>query len=247
MAERENSIANADGGVVSPVVKGVAWTPELVLLAARAAQLGLGPKAGDDAIPRDFACREHVSTRRMRLREVGYRDVGVLAELGEDDRVHATLVEPRARSLVEIVALVVGANQVYRDHPGLGLWRANTQGGDFIGLFSLVPIAGSDEVEIGARLPTQVWGRGYALEGSAALCSHAFSTVGLDHVVGVCHPDNRSVPHLFDRLGFRADGVVTYLGQRALRYVLDRTAWAGVMPRRKRSVSPELRDALGCG
>lgn len=247
MAERENSVANTGGGASSSAAKGVAWTPELVLLAARAAQLGLGPKAGDDAIPRDFACREHMATRRMRLREVGYRDIGVLAELGEDDRVHATLVDPRARSLVEIVALVVGANQVYRDHPGLGLWRADTEGGDFIGLFSLVPITGSDEVEIGARLPTNVWGRGYALEGSAALCSHAFSTVGLDHVVGVCHPDNRSVPHLFDRLGFRADGSVTYLGQRALRYVLDRTAWAGVMPRRNRGPSPELRDALGCG
>lgn len=247
MAELENSMANTIGGAWSSSAPGVAWTPELVLLAARAAQLGLGPKAGDDAIPRDFACREHITTRRMRLREVGYCDIGALAELGEDERVHAALVDPRARSLVEIVALVVGANQVYRDHPGLGLWRANTERGDFLGLFSLVPIAGSDEVEIGARLPTHVWGRGYALEGSAALCSHAFSTVGLDHVVGVCHPDNRSVPHLFDRLGFRADGSVMYLGQRALRYVLDRAAWSGIMPRRKRNPSPERQDALGRG
>jgi RimJ/RimL family protein N-acetyltransferase len=224
----------------------VPWTPELVLLAARAAQLGLGPRAGEGAIPQDFARRDFLASRRLRLRELGYADVRALTELGEDDRVHAALVDARMRSLAEVVGLVVWANQIYRDRPGLGIWRADADGG-FMGVFSLVPIPGTNEVEIGTRLLPRAWGRGYALEGGAALCDHAFSRIGLERLVGLCHPENRSVPPLLMRLGFRADGSTLHFGNRALRFVLERAAWSGAVPRRGRARTQAAPEALGCG
>jgi len=245
--QRENGGSGGAEGASPVPLRAAHWTPELVLLAARVAQMGYGPKGGDDAIPRDFPRSRFLATRRLSLRELGYEDVPAITDLGEEDRVHTALVDDRIRSLVEIVTFVALANQMYRERPGLGIWRADAHGGRFIGLFSLVPIAGSDEVEIGTRLLPHAWGRGYALEGGSALCTHAFATVGLGHLVGLCHPENRSVPPLLERLGFRADGATTHFGKRALRFVLEKSAWSGALPRRRRNPDPVVEHARSFG
>jgi RimJ/RimL family protein N-acetyltransferase len=244
MTEQREDGGSRGAAEAGPVpLRAAYWSPELVLLAARVAQMGYGPKAGEDAIPRDFPRSRFLATRRLSLRELGYEDVRAITDLGEDDRVHAALVDDRIRSLVEIVTFIAWANQMYRERPGLGIWRADADSGRFIGLFSLVPIAGGDEVEIGTRLLPCAWGRGYALEGGAALCTHAFTTAGLGRLVGLCHPENRSVPPLLERLGFQADGVTTHFGKHALRFVLEKGAWNGAIPRRRRNQEPVLAHA----
>ena len=87
------------------------------------------------------------------------------------------------------------------------------------------------EVEIGTRLLPRAWGRGYALEGGAALCTHAFDTLGLPALLGLCDPANRSVPPLLARLGFIPDGKVEQFGKPALRMRLKRADWRGVRRR----------------
>lgn len=169
-------------------------------------------------------------TRRLVLRGLRPGDVFDLQRLGRDPRVSRALLDAPVDDIASAAALVETARRIQREHPGLGLWRADDAAG-FIGFFSLVSEHAPGEVEIGARLLPRAWGRGYALEGGAALCTHAFDTLGLPALLGLCDPANRSVPPLLARLGFAPDGEVEQFGKPALRMRLQRADWRGVRRR----------------
>lgn len=189
---------------------------------------GVAPGAGGG---RDYAGTELLRSRRLRLRGLRYADIFDLQRLGRDARTTRALLDAPVDSIAAAVALIDSANRVYRERPGLGIWRADDEHGAFIGFFSLMAELDPAEVEIGTRLLPRAWGRGYALEGGAALCAHAFDTLQLPALVGLCDPRNRSVPPLLARLGFMADGETEQFGNRALRFVLRREEWCGIRRR----------------
>ncbi|HEY0179233.1 MAG TPA: GNAT family N-acetyltransferase [Dokdonella sp.] len=182
---------------------------------------------GVPAVPAagDFRGAEFLRTRRLVLRELRLADVGALIALNAQPEVSRWLVEPCPTDYFGVAKIVVRANENYLLRPGLGVWHASDAHGCFVGVFSLVPIDGGDEVEIGTRLLPAAWGRLYPVEGGRALCAHAFERIGLSHLVGLCHPHNRAVPAILRRLGFRADGETRHFGNVALRYVLRREDW----------------------
>lgn len=179
------------------------------------------PTAPDDGFLR---------TRRLVLRGLRPADVFDLQRLGRDPRVSRALLDAPVDDIASAAALVETAQRIHRERPGLGLWRADDAEG-FIGFFSLMAEFEPGEVEIGTRLLPRAWGRGYALEGGAALCEHAFHTLRLPALSGLCHPANRSVPPLLARLGFTPDGTAEQFGKPALRMRLRRTDWRGVRGR----------------
>lgn len=189
-----------------------------------------------------------LQTRRMTLRRLRHADVFDLQRLGRDPRVTQALLDAPVADIASAAALVEMSQRIHERNPGLGLWRADDAEG-FLGFFSLVAELDPDEVELGARLLTRGWGRGYALEGAAALCEHAFSTLGLSELLGLCDPANRSVPHVLARLGFAAEGMTEQGGRPALRMRLRREDWRGVRPRsrrdRERDGDARGRDAPG--
>ncbi|GGJ96292.1 GNAT family N-acetyltransferase [Luteimonas terricola] len=179
-------------------------------------------------------------TRRLVLRGLRPGDVFDLQRLGRDPRVARALLDAPVDDIASAGALIETARRVQGERPGLGLWRADDARG-FIGFFSLMAELAPGEVEIGTRLLPRAWGRGYALEGGAALCGHAFDTLGLPALVGLCDPANRSVPPLLGRLGFKSDGMVEQFGKPALRMRLQRADWCGI--RRRRGQSGATDDA----
>lgn len=181
----------------------------------------------------DFPGIELLRTRRLRLRGLRYADVLQLQRLGRDPRATSALLDGPVGTVAEACALVDTANRVYRERPGLGIWRADDAEG-FVGFFSLMAELDPREVEIGTRLLPRAWGRNYALEGGAGLCGHAFGTLQLPRLHGLCDPGNRSVPPLLARLGFVADGAVMQAGKPALRFVLQREDWSGIRSRAPR-------------
>ena len=192
---------------------------------------------------RDYPDVVELQTRRMRLRRFGFRHTLDLLQLGREERVTRTLLDDPVATLDDAMGLVVWANTLYRTRPGLGLWHAGDRNGRFLGLFSLTPSGGADDVAIGVRLLPSAWGRGYAIEGGAALCTHAFTTVGLPLLIAQCAPHNRSVPPLLLRLGFEETDGGMQFGNPARRFRLQQAEWRGLGPRRGRASSlvEELR------
>ncbi|HEY0232124.1 MAG TPA: GNAT family N-acetyltransferase [Dokdonella sp.] len=195
--------------------------------------------------PSDFPARPFLSTRRLRLRELCLADIPSLTAMNADADVARSLVEPCPTDYVGVARIVFHANACYLTRPGLGVWHASDPDGRFVGVFSLMPIEGSEDVEIGTRLSPWTWGRLYPIEGGRALCAHAFDTVGLPRVLGLCHPDNIAVPAILRRLGFTAEGETLHFGHRALRFVLQREDWRPLQDARRaeRSTDPSTEGA----
>ncbi len=193
------------------------------------------PHVTKDDLPTgaDYPVEIQLRTRRLQLRGFGFRHAIDLLQLGREARVTRMLLDNPVDTINDALGLVVWANKLYRERPGLGLWHASARNQQFIGMFSLTPSGDADDVAIGVRLLPGAWGRGYAIEGGVGLCTHAFDTLGLPHLIAQCAPDNRSVPPLLHRLGFVDTGAGAQFGNAARRFRLLRADWQGLRPRQR--------------
>lgn len=176
--------------------------------------------------PTDFEGAEFLRTRRLVMRGLKMADIPALIALNADEDVARWSLDPCPKDYFGVARIVIRANECYLLHPGLGMWHASDTDGRFVGLFTLAPSSETGEIEIGTRLLPSTWGRLYPIEGGRALCEHAFGTLRLPRIVGMCHPNNVAVPAILRRLGFAADGEAPYYGGRALRFVLDAATWS---------------------
>jgi RimJ/RimL family protein N-acetyltransferase len=208
----------------------------------QAATTGMPATSESVPEPSDFPARPFLSTRRLRLRELCLADIPALQAMNADARVGAHLVEPCVTDYFGVARTIFQANAYYVTRPGLGVWHASDADGQFVGVFALMPIEGTDDVEIGTRLLPLTRGRLLPLEGGRALCTHAFDTVGLPRLVGLCHPDNTPVPSILRRLGFSAAGETLHFGNRALRFILDRDTWHARLARMRGGAPQDNSD-----
>jgi [ribosomal protein S5]-alanine N-acetyltransferase len=146
-------------------------------------------------------------SRRIEFRCLTESDVMPLVALHQNSRV-ASLIADGLIDSPEMAARYVAAMGVlYAKRPGLGVWMSvDRETATPIGLFGLMPIDGGTDIEIGARLLESGWGRDYAVEGCAALVTHAFSEVSLDLLWATCLPEHRSAQFVLARLGFDFHG-----------------------------------------
>jgi RimJ/RimL family protein N-acetyltransferase len=93
---------------------------------------------------------------------------------------------------------------------GFGLYLAELKGsGQPIGMCGLLKRDALEHPDIGFALLPEFWGQGYAYESAAAVMAFGKDVLGLDRILAVTNPDNYSSMRLLEKLGMRADGVVT--------------------------------------
>lgn len=123
-----------------------------------------------------------LKTQRLVLRPWKEEDLASLAKLNADPRVMEFFLSPL--TLEESVERL----QVYKKHiedHGWGLWPVSVPGvADFIGWIGLWPIGYeahfTPAIEVGWRLLSEFWGRGYATEGAQAAIDYGFDILKLN-------------------------------------------------------------------
>ncbi len=178
----------------------------------------------------------YLETDRLVLREFTADDVDNLVELDADPEVARWASEPIS-SRDEVEHQVIPAMRRYsQDSPGFGFWAVEDKAtGEFLGWFHLRPDHGhpSDEPELGYRLRSSAWGRGYATEGSRSLIDKAFAKHDVRRVLAetaAFHTASRRVMEKsgmrlvreFDR-GYPPLGPDDVLGD--VEYAIDRAEW----------------------
>lgn len=174
-----------------------------------------------------------LTTARLSLARLTPADAADVAVLHADPRVAAQLLDgvPQTPEHAHIFIEWAAAHYAH----GYGTFAARRlNDGVFIGLFSLVPMEASGELELGGKLARAGWGRGLALEAGAALTAHAFGALGRDSLVSAIHPENRAARAVLLQLGFAPAGEADVFGSPALLYRLRRSGWAGPLAGRKR-------------
>jgi len=126
-----------------------------------------------------------LETARLLLRRFTEADVDNLFDLDSDPDVMRFLTgKPTPRDVIHNETLP-GILHYYERFEGYGSWATiEKSSGDFLGWFALRPADGAspDDVELGYRLRTSAWGKGYATEGSRALIRKGFTELGVRRV-----------------------------------------------------------------
>src|SRR5256886_12497269 len=147
-----------------------------------------------------------LETRRLVLRRFTMADVDKLVSLDAEPGVMHFVTGGIATARDEIEnELLPGFLDYYEQFEGYGFWAAIEKAtGEFLGWFHFRPReeAGPDEAELGYRLRTSAWGKGYATEGSRALISKGFTDFCVQRVVA-----ETMVAHVASRRGVEEAGL----------------------------------------
>ncbi len=144
-----------------------------------------------------------IDTPRLRLRKVFRADADDLFEATSDPRV--TKYEPWGPyDRAETVQMV--ENIQTQLETGLCTEWAVERKDDakVLGLIHLNQVDFFNRsAEVGYWLSRKSWGQGYATEVLKALTEYAVSTLGMDEIVAVCHPENLASLRVLEKVGYR--------------------------------------------
>ncbi|ELR99793.1 GNAT family N-acetyltransferase [Gloeocapsa sp. PCC 73106] len=144
-----------------------------------------------------------ITTPRLKLRPMEFKDLPAFASLNADPRVMEFL--PKVLSIQETEEFYQRILQSYSQH-GFGLLAADLlNSSEFIGYIGLfVPNFSAfftPCVEIGWRLAFEHWGKGYATEGAKAVLKFAFDELELSEVVSFTIPANLRSLKVMKKIG----------------------------------------------
>ena len=153
-----------------------------------------------------------LETERLWLRR--YRDEDVddlLAVIGDPETMR---YYPRPYTRDEAAAWIRRQQDRYQ-REGYGLYAmVLKETGAFVGDCGPVTqrVEGTDEVELGWHVNRAWWNRGLATEGGRACRDDVFGRFGLDHVISLIRPENRSSARVAEKLGMTVDRQVIWSG-----------------------------------
>lgn len=134
-------------------------------------------------------------------------DVDLLVALDADPAVMHYITGGRGTPSAEIETDILPRFLWYYDtYDGYGFWAViEKASGDFLGWFHLRPPEGGppDEPELGYRLISPAWGKGYASEGSRALIRRAFEAHGARRVFATTMVVNVASRRVMEKAGLR--------------------------------------------
>lgn len=151
-------------------------------------------------------------TERLFLRKLEKTDVDIIVALNSDPDVMKYIgdTDDSYENAKDYVEMRVDG---YADKDGLGIFIATEkESGEAIGWFCLKQLDDTEEIEIGYRLLTKYWGRGYATEGARCLIEFGFDELQLEEIVGVTLPSNIPSQHVLKKIGLEYVGLGMYYG-----------------------------------
>ena len=148
-----------------------------------------------------------LKTERLVLRCWEDSDRETFTELNNDARVLEYLPGPLTRAQVDEWINRIDCH--FEDY-GFGLWAVEVPGeADFIGFVGLavprVELPFGPCVEVGWRIASRFWNRGFATEGARAAVAFGFTAGGLDEIVSFTVPANIRSRRVMEKLGMTHD------------------------------------------
>ena len=178
-----------------------------------------------------------LETPRLALRQFTEDDVDNLFTLNSDPEVMRYLTGGRATPREEIRDQIIPFHlAVYGQFDRLGTWAAeSTATGEFLGWFHFRPGPGADvtNIDLGYRLRRAAWNMGYATEGSRALITMGFTSLGVARVFGHTMTANTASRRVMEKCGLILVHTTPYVGPDVIEgaedgeveYALTRPEW----------------------
>lgn len=148
-----------------------------------------------------------IETERLILRTWKEGDADVYFRINQDPKVTEFLLGPLS---MEQVKEFIVAKKKQSDERGYTLWAVELkETKEFIGFIGLNytdwPAHFTPAVEVGWRLGSEYWGKGYATEGAKACLDYGFNKCGLREIVSFTVPANVRSIRVMEKIGLRRD------------------------------------------
>lgn len=145
-----------------------------------------------------------LTTDRLTLRRFTMDDVDALTALDSDPAVRRFVEDGQPATRDAAIETIEHWLTHYPPSDLYGFWAAIEQAtGAFLGWFHFRPRGGcpQDEPELGYRLVSSSWGKGYATEGSRALIDRGFSSGRVSRVVAETMAVNVASRRVMEKAG----------------------------------------------
>ena len=151
-----------------------------------------------------------LKTKRLILRPWKETDLAPFAALNADSNVMKYFPSTLSREESDNMAHRIRSKIEER---GWGLWAVAIPGtADFIGFIGLhnvdkstFPAHFTPAIEIGWRLASGYWGKGYATEGANAVLTYGFETLNLEEIVSFTAVQNMRSRRIMEKIGMHHD------------------------------------------
>ncbi len=148
-----------------------------------------------------------LTTERLILRLVTQEDFSPLYEMGQDPRVIEYLGPLQSREDVQVFLGKIETHLKTHGFSYMAIESKETH--EFLGLVGLLvpsyPLPFSPCVEIGWRLKSSAWGKGYAFEAAQELLRYGFEELKLKEIVSFTALINKRSEDLMKRLGMKTN------------------------------------------
>lgn len=162
-------------------------------------------------------------TERLQIRQFRRDDLDALSAVLSDPEVMRFSLGG-VKTKPEVAGFIEKALEIY-PHVGFGIWavidKANSE---IIGYCGLIPqkIDGQRWMELGYRLGTAYWGKGYATEAAEVIKEYAFQRLGLKRLISIIEAENVGSWKVAEKIGMRYEKDSTF-GDKVVRiYAIER-------------------------
>ena len=148
-----------------------------------------------------------IETERLILRTWEASDAQAYWQINQDSKVTEFLLGPL--SMQQVHEFIRNCQQCFEENKFCLFAAELKDTHELIGFIGLwIPQFEADfmpAVEIGWRLGSQYWGKGYAIEGAKAVLEYGFKKCGLKEIVSFTVPANQRSIRVMEKLGMHHD------------------------------------------
>jgi len=115
------------------------------------------------------------------------------------------------------------AIDAYKINPLIGRWAADEKTtGKFVGSFAIIPVEGSEEIQLGYALLKEYWGKGFASELTKSGLAYYFKNTNADHIYAIAEKANVASHNVLLKNGFIHDGIKKEHGKELLKFIFQK-------------------------
>jgi ribosomal-protein-alanine N-acetyltransferase len=108
----------------------------------------------------------------------------------------------------------------YKINPLIGRWAADEKAtGKFVGSFAIIPIEGSEDIQLGYALLKENWEKGFASELTKSGLDYYFENTNADHIYAIAEKANIASHKVLLKNSFVPDGTKMEDGKELLKFI----------------------------
>ncbi|MCW3119124.1 MAG: family N-acetyltransferase [Chitinophagaceae bacterium] len=147
-------------------------------------------------------------TERLIVRRYHAEDKENFFLMNGDEEIVRYIRQAKSREESDLFLLQV--MEYAEEHPLFGRWAVNEkESGDFVGTFAVIPVNGTDNLQLGYSFIKTVWGKGYATELTKAGVDYFFQKTRHHEIYALTESENIPSQKVLLKSGFIQSGHIS--------------------------------------